>query len=125
VVPGEADDDGVQAAIAGELRLLEPSVRRAPEEVSALLHPDFVEFASTGRRWDRHQIIERLAAEHASGTVRIVTCGLAGVCLGAGIVHVTYISQQGERRCHRSSIWCKTADGWRMYFHQGTLIPPG
>jgi hypothetical protein len=40
-------------------------------------------------------------------------------------VLVTYVSERGERRARRSSVWRKTEDGWRVYFHQGTLIPPG
>jgi len=52
-------------------------------------------------------------------------CDLAGVHLADGIVLVTYTSQGGTRRCRRSSIWRRTSAGWRIYFHQGTVIPGG
>ncbi len=129
----------MQAAIAGELRLLETSVRRSPEKVEALLHPEFFEFGASGRRWSRREIVEALAAEQrgdagdsggeaggasvaAEAAVATVT-DLAAVRLAADIVLVTYTSENGARRCNRSSIWRRTADGWRVYFHQGTITP--
>lgn len=124
VSPDEAAD-GVQAAIAGELWLLDPSVRQASEKVEAILHPDFFEFGASGRRWGRREIVEALAAEQAPDAERPVASELTGVRLAVDVVLVTYVSQAGQRRCLRSSIWRKTAEGWRVYFHQGTTIPPG
>jgi hypothetical protein len=46
-------DEGVQAAVAGELRLLKVSVRQSQPEVAAILHSDFFEFDPSGKRWDR------------------------------------------------------------------------
>lgn len=117
----DADED-VQAAIAGELRLLDPAARDLPDEVGALLDPDFSEFGASGRRWTRQEIIEDLAAEQTgTGQAMIVAVSdLAGIRLAEGIVHVTYTSQDATRRCHRSSIWRRTCGGWRIYFHQGT-----
>ena len=40
----------IQAAIACELRLLDPAVRRAADQVEAMLDPEFVEFGASGRR---------------------------------------------------------------------------
>ncbi|MFD7702692.1 DUF4440 domain-containing protein [Streptomyces caelestis] len=61
-------DAAVEAAGAGELSLLDhPEVRRSPECVGELLHPDFLEFGASGRIRDRASIIAALAAEHASG----------------------------------------------------------
>jgi hypothetical protein len=49
----------VEAAIQGELRLLDPEIRRSPEQVGALLHPEFHEFGASGRRWDRASVTPR------------------------------------------------------------------
>jgi hypothetical protein len=40
-----------------------------------------------------------------------------------GVVLVTYVSDHGNRRCNRSSIWRRTNEGWQCFFHQGTPIP--
>ena len=121
------DDEAVAAAIAGELRLLDPAVRRAPEQVADLLHPDFLEFGASGRRWSRPDIIEELAAEQHPGGQQAVAqvSELTGTRLAPDVVLVTYVSQSESRRCHRSSVWRQTPAGWRVFFHQGTIIPPG
>jgi hypothetical protein len=121
------NDEAVAAAVAGELRLLDPAVRRAPEQLTDLLHPDFLEFGASGRRWSRPDIIEELAAEQNPGGQQAVAevSDLTGTRLAADVVLVTYVSQRGSRRCRRSSVWRRTPAGWRVFFHQGTIIPPG
>jgi hypothetical protein len=123
--PDQAADADVGAAIAAELRLLEPAVRRDSRQVDALLHPDFVEFGVSGRRWERREIIDALAEEDRGGGADLVVAvsELAGRRLADGLVLVTYISEDDQRRCRRSSIWRRTEAGWRVLFHQGTLIP--
>jgi hypothetical protein len=102
-------------------------VRRAPEQLTDLLHPDFLEFGASGRRWSRPDIIEELAAEqHPDGQQAVAEVSdLTGTRLAADVVLVTYVSQRGSRRCRRSSVWRRTPAGWRVFFHQGTIIPPG
>lgn len=125
-MPADDSDEAVRAAIAGELRLLELAVRNSPEQVAELLHPEYFEFGASGRRWDRESIIAELAAEQSpSGQDAVAAVSdLAGTRIRADVVLVTYVSQRETRRCHRSSLWRQTPDGWRVYFHQGTIIPP-
>jgi hypothetical protein len=33
--------------------------------------------------------------------------------------------QDGKRRTRRSTIWKRTLDGWKIVFHQGTIVDPG
>jgi hypothetical protein len=102
-------------------------VRGDAEKVDALLHPDFFEIGASGRRWDRPDIMDMMTAEQAAASAEraVAVSDLAGVRLADGVVLVTYTSEVGQRRCHRSSLWLRTAAGWRVYFHQGTVIPPG
>jgi hypothetical protein len=117
-------DQDVRAVIERELWLLQPQVRAAPGEVKALLHPEFCEFGASGRRWYPDDMITALAAEEPGGEEPLITATeMHGVWLADGVIHLTYVSQRGERRARRSSIWLRTPDGWRVYFHQGTLIP--
>jgi hypothetical protein len=117
-------DQDVQAVIELELRLLQPQVRAEPREVEALLHPGFSEFGTSGRQWGRTEIIAALATEQPGGEEPLITATeIAGIRLAADVIHLTYVSQRGERRALRSSVWLRTADGWRVFFHQGTLIP--
>lgn len=113
-----------------ELRLLRPEVRAEPGDLEALLHPDFSEFGASGRRWGMTEMTAALAAEQPGGEEPggeeplITATEITGARLADDVIHLTYISQRAGRRARRSSIWLRTQDGWRVYFHQGTLIPP-
>ena len=113
-------DDGLQAAIDGEIRLLQRQTRQQAHEIDALLDPQFFEFGASGRRLSRDDIIASLPAEEGAS---IGAHDVAAVPVAGGVVLVTYVSEHGDRRCNRSSVWRLTQAGWRCYFHQGTLIP--
>lgn len=117
-------DQDVQTVIELELRLLQPEVRAEPGEVETLLHLGFSEFGASGRLWGRLEMIAALAAEQPAGEEPVVTAtDMAGTRLADDVIHLTYVSQRANRRALRSSIWLRTPTGWRVYFHQGTLIP--
>ncbi|MFE9022837.1 DUF4440 domain-containing protein [Streptomyces sp. NPDC007808] len=116
-------DAAVRAAIEGELRLLDPRVRGSAELLGALLHPDFHEFGSSGRRWDRASTLARLPVDTdpSDPTDRyVVTSEIQGVRLAPDVVHLTFDTEYDGVHAHRSSLWLRTDDGWQMYFHQGT-----
>jgi hypothetical protein len=114
-------DQEVQAVIELELRLLQSQVRAEPGEVEMLLHPDFSEFGASGRHWGRSEVIAALAAEEPVAEEPVAT-DMAGTRLAGDVIHLTYVSQRAGRRALRSSIWLRTPAGWRVYFHQGTLV---
>jgi ribonuclease HI len=107
-------DDAEIAAL--ELRLLDPATRRRPDEVAALLHPDFLEIGASGRAWDRASMIAALRADPGTGT-RVT--GLAVHLLAPGVALVTYRTE----RAARASLWLRDGEGWRVRFHQGTPLP--
>ncbi|WP_406724817.1 DUF4440 domain-containing protein [Streptomyces sp. GD-15H] len=114
----------MNAAIEGELKLLDPEVRRSPERVGALLHPEFVEFGASGRIWDRDSVIVLLADEHVWGDPAGTVSGIKATRLAPDVVHLTYDTDHNGRRAHRSSLWRRTGQDWLLYFHQGTLFDP-
>ncbi|WP_320783673.1 nuclear transport factor 2 family protein [Streptomyces sp. CRN 30] len=116
-------DTAVEAAVRGELRLLDPEVCRVPDLVGALLHPEFTEFGVSGRRWDRASIVAALT-DPAGPMARPATARMHGVRVAPDVVHLTYDSESDGRWAHRSSLWRRTGDGWRLYFHQGTPFDP-
>jgi hypothetical protein len=93
-----------------EEMLLRHNVRRSPDEVDALLAPDFFEFGRSGFVLNRQQNIVRLLPE--------------------SVVLVTYRSVRRDpvsiKEWHalRSSVR-KLIDGrWQMIFHRGTPTRP-
>ncbi|MER6999016.1 nuclear transport factor 2 family protein [Streptomyces sp. NPDC000410] len=111
----------VAAAIEGELRLLDPAVRGDAARLAALLHPHYLEFGVSGRRWDRDSIIESLTRECASQACKPITASdVKGTQLADDVVHLTFVTEAAGRRAHRSSLWRLTDGDWLLYFHQGT-----
>jgi hypothetical protein len=120
-------DRDVAEAIAGELRLLDPAVRASQALVDALLDPEFVEIGASGRFWTRAEVMAGLSdlpGSQPEGS-RYSASDIRGVRLAPGIVHLIFETVDDGHRARRSSIWRKTAgeSGWRMYYHQGTLVP--
>lgn len=113
--------DAVAAAVAGELRLLDHKVRSSAELVSELLDPEFHEIGASGRLWSRSAIIADLVEGSDPSEEPIKVSDMTGVLLAPGLVHLTYVSDRSGRRARRSSVWRWSEEGWRVYFHQGTL----
>ncbi|MFC7302914.1 DUF4440 domain-containing protein [Streptomyces monticola] len=110
----------VEAAIESELRLLAPEVRRSPELLGSLLHPEYTEIGASGRRWDRETIIAALTGQQEPGKRPITTSRMRGVQLADDLVHLTFDTDNNGRLSHRSSLWRSTDRGWLLWFHQGT-----
>jgi len=108
-----------------EEQLLRPDVRRSADQVDALLANEFVEFGSSGRIYDKRQIIESLQQEAADGPSAV----LKDFCARELAPEVTLVTYRTVRTAAdhsieistlRSSIWKWDGDRWRMVFHQGT-----
>ncbi|MFG3437602.1 DUF4440 domain-containing protein [Nonomuraea sp. NPDC047897] len=115
--------ESVRAAIAGELRILEPAVRTSAALLDEFLDPEFTEIGASGQLWDRPSIIALLADGPPPAPVTVTD--MAGRLLAPGLVHLTYVSDTAGRRARRSSLWRCTEQGWRVLFHQGTPSPGG
>ncbi|WP_234310793.1 MULTISPECIES: DUF4440 domain-containing protein [unclassified Streptomyces] len=102
------------------MALLDPEVRRSPERVAALLHPDFHEFGASGRHGGRAAVIAALAETTDLESPPVVTSRMRGVQLAPDLVHLTFDTECDGRRAHRSSLWRRTETGWLLYFHQAT-----
>ncbi|WUT00546.1 DUF4440 domain-containing protein [Streptomyces sp. NBC_00708] len=120
-----SDEEGraVRAAMAGEMRLLDPAVRASPEAVTELLDPQFAEFGASGRRYDRASILAVTSAVEDYGPGPDVT-DLSGTLLAPDLVHLAYVTERNGSLFRRSSLWRRTGGQWRLYFHQGTPAGP-
>ena len=108
-----------------EEALLKPEIRRSADQVGRLLSEDFVEFGSSGRAYDKAEIIEALQQETPDPAVQIQLTDFSARQLASGGVLVTYrtVRRRGVEPNHyrlRSSIWKPIGGRWQMVFHQGT-----
>jgi hypothetical protein len=111
--------DGLSEAVARELDLLRPEVRSDGASVTRVLHEEFCEFGSSGRTWNRREVVAALATEPATDPPEMD--GLRAVQLADGVVLLTYRASRPDRVTLRSSLWVRSDDGWQLLFHQGTL----
>ncbi|MEU2678441.1 nuclear transport factor 2 family protein [Streptomyces sp. NPDC007107] len=110
----------VDAAVEGELRLLDPVVRASADVLATLLHPDFREIGTSGRLWQRDTIIAMLTDPDAPRPEPLVATRMRGDQLAPDLVHLTFDTESNSLRSHRSSLWRLTGSDWRLYFHQAT-----
>ncbi|MBN3897415.1 MAG: nuclear transport factor 2 family protein [Nostoc sp. NOS(2021)] len=108
--------------------LLQPDVRKSAKDVMDLLADEFIEFGSSGRVFDKQQIIKSLQNEPIEPLTQRSITEFKTLVLATGVILVTYRivrhGGSGEQPVHslRSSIWKLNNDRWKMIFHQGTLV---
>ena len=103
-----------------ERALLEPNLRKSAF-VGQLLAESFVEFGSSGRVFNKAQVI---AALHAESPTQVVASEFRIRLLTPEVALVTYRavrSGQPPRGTLRSSVWRRQEGQWQMVFHQGTF----
>src|SRR5579862_1933388 len=112
-----------------ELRCREPIFHTAEfgatvaefEKVTAL---EYWEVGASGRRYSREFILCSLSQDPpinaASAGWRTYDHGLRR--LGSDIYLLTYTLSQAERLTRRATIWQSTDEGWRILYHQGTIV---
>jgi hypothetical protein len=87
--------------------------------------PDYWEVGASGRRYSREFILRELSAsvpclDAASAGWKTSEFGLRR--LGPDTYLPTYTLDQAGRRTRRSTVWQSAEDGWRILFHQGTIV---
>lgn len=111
------DARGAVEIVTGlERSLLTDEVRQDRAAVAALLHPEWQEFGSSGRVWDRETFLDRV------GPIPTTSLDLVeGRELGPGTVLLLWRSVTDSGTTLRSSVWVESAPGqWQQLFHQGT-----
>ncbi|MET3588886.1 hypothetical protein ABID21_005026 [Pseudorhizobium tarimense] len=113
-----------------ETSLHRPEVRRSPQQTAGLLADEFVEFAKSGRVYNKEVTIDALANEGSSGSSMVPqVADFFVTALSNDVVLVRYRSVRAAPDGHktfetlRSSIWKSNLGRWQMVFHQGTPIP--
>ena len=97
---------------------------RTLEDFELTTAPDFWEVGASGRRYSRDFI---LAMRRKSKLVDADEAGWKATGfglrrLGSDSYLLTYTLDQNGRATRRATIWEYTADGWRILYHQGTII---
>ncbi len=122
-------NDASPAYILAELSSREPIFHR-PElgksraDFEKMTTDDFWEVGASGRCYSRAFVLDELekrySAPHAdTWETKDFRCRR----LAPEVYLLTYILlQDGERRTRRSTIWERNSEGWKIIYHQGTII---
>jgi hypothetical protein len=85
---------------------------------------DFWEVGASGRRYSRAYVLDELEKRHAVPHAGVwETRDFHCRKLADDVYLVTYTLLQDNRRLtRRSTIWRRTAEGWKILYHQGTIV---
>jgi hypothetical protein len=115
--------------ILAELTRLEPIFHR-PEfgttraDLEKMIAEDFWEVGASGRRYSRAAALDVLERRSLAPHEDVwETFDFNCHQLASDVFLLTYTLIQGNsRRTRRSTIWQRTANGWKIVFHQGTIV---
>ena len=115
--------------ILAELSRREPIFHR-PElgttraDFETMTAEDFWEVGASGRRYTRTYVLDSLERRYAAPHSDVwETMDFHCRRLAPDVYLLTYtLVQDKKRRTRRSTIWQRTAEGWKIVYHQGTIV---
>lgn len=106
-----------------ERRLVDPDPAARRAAYLELLDDGFVEHGASGRMWTKGRMLAEFDATELPTRVGIEVLGL--LRLSDDAVILRWRSRSGARVALRVSVWGRRQGGWRLLFHQGTLVREG
>jgi hypothetical protein len=87
----------------------------------------FWEVGASGRRYSRHHVLDVLEDRHQVASHLALedtweTADFACRELGSDTYLLTYTLLQGQRKTRRATVWRRSAESWKILFHQGTVV---
>jgi hypothetical protein len=109
-----------ESVIELEKSLLDYETRSDLAKLRKLLHDDFVEFGSSGKVYNKQEILDSLPYEQKQSKLleikSVETRKLSDSC-----ILLTYkLFSNAKLHSTRSSIWLYNLCQWQLLFHQGT-----
>jgi hypothetical protein len=120
--------DPKHLAVLAELMQREPIFHRpefgtARSDFENMMTPDFWEVGASGARYGREFVLDTLQKRLANPVEEVwETKGFHCLEIAPDHFLITYTLHQGPRVTRRATIWRLTADGWKILYHQGTLV---
>ncbi|ALF88078.1 MULTISPECIES: DUF4440 domain-containing protein [Ralstonia solanacearum species complex] len=124
------DTDPALLDVLEELRRLEPIFHRPErgtrrEDFERMTEADFWEVGASGQRYSRNYVLGVLDARHGHiGDAFWQTSDFRCQAIAPDNYLLTYTLAQSTRTTRRATIWRRTADGWKIVYHQGTIVAP-
>lgn len=100
-----------------------PEFGTSRSDFEALTEPTFWEVGASGRRYSREYVLDVLEQRRQNPVeehweTRDFHCQE----IAPDNYLLTYTLLQGERITRRATIWRRTDSGWKIVYHQGTIV---
>jgi hypothetical protein len=100
-----------------------PELGTTRADFEAMTEPDFWEVGASGRRYSREYVLNVLEERYRQPfDDDWQTSDFHCREIAADNYLLTYTLRQGERITRRATLWRHTAQGWKIVYHQGTLV---
>lgn len=100
-----------------------PSIGTTKQEIENLLDESFWEVGASGKRYNREFVLRVLEERtHKQNNEVWVNKDFQCAEIAADNFLLTYTLAQGERLTQRASIWRKYENGFKLVYHQGTVV---
>jgi len=116
-------------AVLEELKKREPIFHRSEfgttrNDFERMTDPSFREVGASGRRYSRQYVIDTLVERSLTPYEDVwETSEFHCAELAPDTYLLTYtLVQHRTRVTRRATIWRKTSDGWKILYHQGTIV---
>ena len=117
------------AGVLAELSSREPIFHRQEHgttraDFERMTMPDFWEVGASGRAYSRATVLDELDRRRADHRVEnFETSDFRCRQLAPNVYLLTYdLLQEAARKTRRATIWQRTPEGWKIAYHQGTII---
>ena len=98
----------------------EPGTRRA--ELEKATDEGFWEVGASGRTYEREYVLGELQRRSQLPREKWQATNFACREIATDNYLLTYTLAQGDRLTRRSTIWRRTGSGWKILYHQGTVV---
>jgi hypothetical protein len=117
-------DHVTQELAAREPIFHRPELGTTRSDYTQMMAEDFWEVGASGRIYSRENVLDILMGRRSlQMPEHLVVTDFVCRYISANIYLVTYqLEQDGGRLSRRSTLWQRTTDGWKIRYHQGTLI---
>lgn len=112
-----------------ELKALEPifhwpGARMTRDALEGMTTEDFWEVGASGKKYSRAFVLEELERRRMNPQPDVwETSDFACRELADGVYLLTYtLVQDHVRVTRRTTIWQRSDEGWKIVFHQGTIV---
>jgi hypothetical protein len=100
-----------------------PELGTTRADFEAMMAPEFWEVGASGKLYNREYVLEVLEQRHRAAIVeQLDITEFRCQRVSPGHYLATYMLDQLGRKSRRTTLWRSTNDGWKIVYHQGTLV---